>query len=174
LVADEEFAVAHLRTGFVGRGWAACGRGRSCGGSFCERVGQRPAVDLAVGVARQRSGAQFDLRRHHVGRHAAAAFGDQELALGDKETDAAGRVDFDLGLRNISAPTFTMNLLTEVFEADGGRSVTTSVQSLVSRQPYLIGLRSVDSLGYVKRGVRRELKRARAGPAAASRPGRKD
>lgn len=83
--------------------------------------------------------------------------GDQELALGDKETDAAGRVDFDLGLRNISAPTFTMNLLTEVFEADGGRSVTTSVQSLVSRQPYLIGLRSVDSLGYVKRGVRREL-----------------
>lgn len=83
--------------------------------------------------------------------------GAQELELGDQETDDQGQASFDLGLRNVSAPTFSMNLLTEVFEADGGRSVTTTVQSLVSRQPYLIGLRSVDALGYVKRGAKREL-----------------
>lgn len=81
----------------------------------------------------------------------------QELALGELETDEKGQVVFDLGLRNVSAPTFTLNLLNEVFEADGGRSVSTTVQSLVSRQPYLIGLRSVDSLDYVKRGSKREL-----------------
>lgn len=83
--------------------------------------------------------------------------GAQELELGDQETDDQGQASFDLGLRNVSAPTFSMNLLSEVFEADGGRSVTTTVQSLVSRQPYLIGLRSVDALGYVKRGAKREL-----------------
>jgi hypothetical protein len=81
----------------------------------------------------------------------------QELELGDQETDEQGQASFDLGLRNVSAPTFSMNLLTEVFEADGGRSVTTTLQSLVSRQPYLIGLRSIDSLGYVKRGAARSL-----------------
>ncbi len=81
----------------------------------------------------------------------------QEQALGEQKTDATGRTSFDLNLQNISAPTYTLNLIAEVFEADGGRSVTSNVTSLVSKNDFLIGLKSVDSLSYVKRNAKRVI-----------------
>jgi len=43
-----------------------------------------------------------------------------------------------------------MSFETEGFEADGGRSVATSVSTLVSALPYVIGYKSDGSLDYVK------------------------
>ena len=49
--------------------------------SSSNSAGKQLAVDLAVRVARQRPGAHVDSRRHHVGRQALPARGEQSLGI---------------------------------------------------------------------------------------------
>jgi uncharacterized protein YfaS (alpha-2-macroglobulin family) len=70
--------------------------------------------------------------------------------LGEDTTDDNGSVSFDLNLERFADATYQMTFETEGFEAEGGRSVATSVSTLVSALPYVIGYKSDGSLDYVK------------------------
>ncbi len=70
--------------------------------------------------------------------------------LGEETSDDKGSVSFDLNLERFASATYQMTFETEGFEADGGRSVTTSVSTLVSALPYVVGHKSDGALDYVK------------------------
>jgi len=75
---------------------------------------------------------------------------DQSDDLGDETSDDDGAASFDLNLERFADATYQMTFETEGFEADGGRSVATSVSTLVSALPYVVGYESDGSLDYVK------------------------
>lgn len=77
--------------------------------------------------------------------------------LQEQQSDATGSVRFALGLEKYSSGTFWLNVSTEGFEAGSGRSVTDRAQTLVSTNDFLIGLKSADSLSYVKKDSKRTL-----------------
>jgi uncharacterized protein YfaS (alpha-2-macroglobulin family) len=70
--------------------------------------------------------------------------------LGEQTSDQNGVANFDLDTDRFSDATYEMTFETEGFEAEGGRSVATSISALVSPLPYVIGYRSDGSLDYVK------------------------
>jgi uncharacterized protein YfaS (alpha-2-macroglobulin family) len=70
--------------------------------------------------------------------------------LGEQTSDDNGAVSFDLNLERFADATYQMTFETEGFEAEGGRSVATSVSALVSPLPYVIGYKSDGALDYVK------------------------
>jgi hypothetical protein len=70
--------------------------------------------------------------------------------LGEETSDDNGAASFDLNLERFADATYEMTFDTEGFEADGGRSVATSVSTLVSALPYVVGYKSDGSLDYVK------------------------
>ena len=53
-------------------------------------------------------------------------------------------------LERFADATYQMNFETEGFEAEGGRSVATTVSALVSPLPYVVGYKSDGALDYVK------------------------
>ena len=70
-------------------------------------------------------------------------------------TDAAGNVDFALGLQRYVRATYQLHLLVKAFEPEGGRSVAAEAGVLVSDRPYLVGYKADGDLGYIARnGVR--------------------
>jgi uncharacterized protein YfaS (alpha-2-macroglobulin family) len=70
--------------------------------------------------------------------------------LGEQTSDENGVASFDLNINRFRDATYQMSFETEGFEAEGGRSVTTSISALVSPLPYVIGYKSDGSLDYVK------------------------
>jgi uncharacterized protein YfaS (alpha-2-macroglobulin family) len=78
------------------------------------------------------------------------ALKEQSDDLGEQTSDENGLASFDLNIERFHDATYQMNFETEGFEADGGRSVTTSISALVSPLPYVIGYKSDGSLDYVK------------------------
>ena len=89
---------------------------------------------------------------------------DQPRELGELTTDAHGEAAFDLPLADITEPVYEIALAGEGFEKDSGRSVVTVASSLVSRQPFLLGLAADGSLDYVSKGSARQLKLLALGP----------
>lgn len=77
--------------------------------------------------------------------------------LGAVQTDAQGRAEIDLRLSRFEAATYQAHVLVKAFEPEGGRSVAAEAQSLVSDQPWLVGIKAPDSLDYVARGATREV-----------------
>jgi uncharacterized protein YfaS (alpha-2-macroglobulin family) len=75
----------------------------------------------------------------------------------DKQTDDSGNAELALGLQRYAQATYQMHLLVKAFEPEGGRSVAAEVASLVSDRPYLIGYKTNDDLGYVKRDAVRSV-----------------
>ena len=76
--------------------------------------------------------------------------GSESDDLGEQTTDDKGSVSFDLNLERFANATYEMVFDTEGFEADGGRSVSTLIDTLVSPLPYVIGHKSDGALTYVK------------------------
>ena len=74
---------------------------------------------------------------------------EQSVDLGEKKTDDAGHVDFDLQLDRFSDATYAMRFIAEGFEGEGGRSVTGYVGTLVSALPYVIGYKADGDLRYI-------------------------
>jgi uncharacterized protein YfaS (alpha-2-macroglobulin family) len=70
--------------------------------------------------------------------------------LGEETSDGNGAASFDLNLERYADATYQMTFETEGFEADGGRSVSATVTTMVSALPYVIGHKSDGSLNYVK------------------------
>lgn len=90
----------------------------------------------------------------------------QSEELGDTQTDDQGDASFDLGLEKLEAATYRAHVLVKTFEPAGGRSVAAEVQTLVSDRPYLVGLKSTESLSYVSRNARREVQILAINPKA--------
>ncbi|HEY4284195.1 MAG TPA: MG2 domain-containing protein [Chthoniobacterales bacterium] len=74
---------------------------------------------------------------------------EQTIELGEKKTDDAGQAKFDLQLERFADATYAMRFIAEGFEAEGGRSVTTSADAVISTLPYVIGCKPDGDLHYI-------------------------
>ena len=77
--------------------------------------------------------------------------------LSEDTTDANGVAEFDLGLNQYASATYQLSFLARAFEPGSGRNVAAQATTLVSANDYLVGIRSVDELTYVKRGAKRAI-----------------
>ncbi|WP_322980527.1 alpha-2-macroglobulin [Pseudomonas sp. C11] len=84
--------------------------------------------------------------------------------LAESQTDDNGEASFDLRLQRYAANTYRLSLLARVFEAEGGRNVAAQSSLMVSSAPWLVGVKSSDSLDYVSKGAKREVKWQAVGP----------
>jgi uncharacterized protein YfaS (alpha-2-macroglobulin family) len=75
---------------------------------------------------------------------------EQTIELGDNKTDPGGQTEFDLQLERFADATYSMRFVAEGFEAEGGRSVTGTVDALVSALPYVIGCKPDGDLRYIE------------------------
>ena len=87
--------------------------------------------------------------------------------LEDARTDAEGRAEFDLGLGEYERASYRLDLLVRAYEPGSGRGVASTLRALVSDQPYLVGIKAADSLGYVNRGSRASAEVLVIGPDGA-------
>lgn len=74
-----------------------------------------------------------------------------------RRSDASGRAQFELGLEQYERSSYRMDLLVRAFEPGSGRGVAATVTSLVSDQPYLVGIKPDEGLHHVKRGARAQV-----------------
>ncbi|MGN6649594.1 alpha-2-macroglobulin family protein [Trinickia sp.] len=101
----------------------------------------------------------FDVRRAQEG---------YTTNLQDGKTDEKGHAQFDLDLKKYADATYQLYFLAKAHEADGGRSVAASAQTLVSNDDWLVGYKSVDDLSYVKRGSPRTVRFVAINPQATA------
>jgi uncharacterized protein YfaS (alpha-2-macroglobulin family) len=87
-------------------------------------------------------------------------------SLPDAKTNAQGDAEIALGLEKYDRATYQLSLLVRAFEPGSGRNVAASATTLVSDNPYLIGIKRDDELGYVKRGSQRSAQLVAIGPDA--------
>ncbi|KWN65285.1 MG2 domain-containing protein [Burkholderia ubonensis] len=99
----------------------------------------------------------FDARRAQEG---------YTTTLQDGQTDDKGHAEFDLDLGKYADATYQLYFQAKTYEAEGGRSVAANAQTLVSNNDWLVGYRSVDDLGYVKRGSPRTVRLVAIDPRA--------
>ncbi|MGS0894645.1 MG2 domain-containing protein [Burkholderia stagnalis] len=86
--------------------------------------------------------------------------------LQDGATDDKGHAEFDLDLDKYADATYQLYFQAKAYEADGGRNVAANAQTLVSNNDWLVGYKSVDDLGYVKRGSPRTVRLVAIDPNA--------
>ena len=90
--------------------------------------------------------------------------------LQDSRTNDKGHAEFDLDLKKYADATYRLAFLTKVYEAEGGRNVAATADTLVSRNAWLVGYKSTDDLSYIKRGSARGVHLIAIDPHAASIP----
>ncbi len=74
--------------------------------------------------------------------------------LSDTRSDADGKARIAIDLSPYDRATYQLRLLTQAFEAGGGRGVAAQAQVLVSSNPYLVGLKPESDLSWVKRDAK--------------------
>jgi len=79
-------------------------------------------------------------------------------------TDASGEASFDLGLERFGAATYRVRVITEGYEAEGGRSVTAEAGVVVSNQPFLVGYKPDGDLRYLHKDAARSVEFIAVGP----------
>jgi uncharacterized protein YfaS (alpha-2-macroglobulin family) len=84
--------------------------------------------------------------------------------LGDQTTGKDGKAEFKLDLTKYEKATYQLSFLARVFEPGSGRNVAAQTSTLVSSNPFLVGIKSVDDLNYVKRGDKRSVSLLAIGP----------
>jgi uncharacterized protein YfaS (alpha-2-macroglobulin family) len=77
--------------------------------------------------------------------------------LKDTQTDSQGQAELDLKLERFEKATYQLTVFAEGFEAEGGRSVTTQVNALVSPLNYLIAYKTDGDLNYIKQNAARTI-----------------
>lgn len=90
----------------------------------------------------------------HDPQYAREGFSEQ---LEDATTDAQGKATLSLNLQRFAKATYRVHLVSQGFEADGGRGVTAEAAQLVSNMPYLIGYKPDGELGYLSRNGERTV-----------------
>lgn len=77
--------------------------------------------------------------------------------LSDIKTNDKGEAEFNLNLERFEKATYKLTFFAEGFEAEGGRSVTTQTQSLISPLPYFIGYKPDGDLSFIKQNSDRSI-----------------
>ena len=90
-----------------------------------------------------------------------------EQELPDGQTDDDGQAKIALGLERFADATYRLTLVTEGFEAEGGRSVTSEATTAVSSRPWLVGYKTDGDLQYVNKDAAREVELVAVGPKGA-------
>jgi uncharacterized protein YfaS (alpha-2-macroglobulin family) len=72
-----------------------------------------------------------------------------EQELPDLKTDDQGQANIPLGLERFANATYRLTLVTEGFEAEGGRSVTSEATAVVSPRAWLVGYKTDADLHYL-------------------------
>jgi uncharacterized protein YfaS (alpha-2-macroglobulin family) len=90
---------------------------------------------------------------------------EQELPEG--ATDDDGQAKIALGLDRFADATYRLTMVTEGFEAEGGRSVTSEATTVVSPRSWLVGYKSDGDLQYVNKDAAREVELVAVGPKGA-------
>lgn len=72
-------------------------------------------------------------------------------------TDAQGIAELNLDLDRFEQATYQLTLFAEGFEAEGGRSVTTQIKTLISPLPYFVGYKPDGDLNFIKQNSARSL-----------------
>jgi uncharacterized protein YfaS (alpha-2-macroglobulin family) len=75
---------------------------------------------------------------------------EQTVELGESKSDDDGQTEFELQLERFADATYSMRFVADGFEAEGGRSVTATVDALVSALPYVIGCKPDGDLRYIE------------------------
>lgn len=78
-------------------------------------------------------------------------------SLPDLQTNDKGEVEFDLNLSRFEQATYELTFFAEGFEADGGRSVTQHVKTLVSPLAYFVGYKPDGDLSFIKQNDTRSV-----------------
>lgn len=87
-----------------------------------------------------------------------------EQTLPDEKTDDQGQAKLALGLERFANATYRLSLITEGFEAEGGRSVTSETATVVSARPWLVGFKADGDLQYVNKDAERVVDLVAVGP----------
>src|SRR5437899_2815923 len=82
---------------------------------------------------------------------------EQTVDLGEKKTDNDGHTEFELQLERFADSTYSMRLIAEGFEGEGGRSVTGYVNALDSALPHVVGYKAEGDLRYIDANKPRAL-----------------
>lgn len=90
---------------------------------------------------------------------------EQELPEG--KTDDDGQAKIPLGLERFADATYRLTLVTEGFEAEGGRSVTSEASTVVSPRPWLVGSKTDGDLSYLNKDASQEIELVAVGPTGA-------
>jgi uncharacterized protein YfaS (alpha-2-macroglobulin family) len=98
-------------------------------------------------------------------RHAKDGYTTQ---LQDGRTNEAGHVEFDLDLKKYADATYRLAFLAKAYEAEGGRNVASSAETLVSSNAWLVGYKTVDELSYIQRGSPRSVRLVAIDPQTKS------
>ncbi len=72
-------------------------------------------------------------------------------SLTDTHTNEHGEAQFALNLQRFAKATYKLTFITEAFEADGGRGVSTQISTLVTPLAYLVGYKPDGDLAYLKK-----------------------
>lgn len=98
-------------------------------------------------------------------RHAKEGYTAQ---LQDGHTNDSGHAEFDLDLKKYADATYRLDFLAKTYEAEGGRSVAATVETMVSSNPWLVGYKAVDELSYIRRGSPRAVRLVAIDPEVKS------
>jgi uncharacterized protein YfaS (alpha-2-macroglobulin family) len=74
-----------------------------------------------------------------------------------RQTNDQGHAEFDLDLKKYADATYRLDFLAKAYEAEGGRNVAATAETLVSSNAWLVGYKAADDLTYVKRGSPRSV-----------------
>lgn len=84
--------------------------------------------------------------------------------LGDVTTDTDGHAKFDFKLERFEKGLFQLRFIAEGFEPEGGRSVVTDVDTIVSPAPYLVAYKPDGDLNYISKDSTRTVHLIAVGP----------
>jgi alpha-2-macroglobulin len=87
-------------------------------------------------------------------------------------TDAAGEAEFPLGLERFARATYRLRLITQGYEAEGGRSVTAEAGVVVSNQPLLVGFKTDGDVHYLHENSERAVQFVAVGSNGRKRAAR--
>ena len=129
-----------------------------------------PAADRRLTAKLELNPAEFafeqyaDFSFHNRLRDESKSRAGETVELGEQKTNAQGQAEFNLGLERFKGGCFQAMMMAEGFEADGGRSVRTGKELLVSPLPYVVGLKADGDLGYIGKDSQRNVQFIAIGP----------
>jgi uncharacterized protein YfaS (alpha-2-macroglobulin family) len=91
-------------------------------------------------------------------------------SLPEATTNPQGEAQFDLNLEHFEKATYQLIFFAEGFEAEGGRSVTTQITTLVSPLSYFVGYKPDGDLHYVKQNSQHQANFIAINPELAKMP----